>query len=118
MPPHRQKKSPKGMSPPSRPWGPSAPVLLGLPLYRGRVQILGPDPMRRAGRTIERIPPLRDDTLERTLLARLHGGRQQRPDPEQRVRWIRSTLGHDGRGGLALADADAAGDAYRHEGRD
>ena len=31
---------------------------------------------------------------------------------------IRSTLGHDGRGGLALADADAASNAYRNESRD
>jgi len=42
--------------------------------------------------------------------------RQQCPDPEQRDRkLIRSTFGHDGRGSLALADADAARDAHRDE---
>src|SRR6516164_9953416 len=45
--------------------------------------------------------------------------RQQCPDPEQRDRkLIRSTLGHDGRGSLALADAGAASNAYRNESRD
>ena len=37
---------------------------------------------------------------------------------QTRSNGIRSTLGHDGRGGLALADAGAASNAYRNESRD
>ena len=48
-----------------------------------------------------------------------HAGAPTMPRPGATgLKLIRSALGHDGRGGLALADADAASNAYRNESRD
>src|SRR5208337_3789690 len=53
---------------------PSAPLLLDLPLYRWRVQVLALDPVRRATGTIAGIAALRNKALKAKLAgAREHG---------------------------------------------